>query len=116
MKTSSAKAKGRKLQQYVRDLILHNHPSLEEDDVKSTAMGQGGEDVQLSPAARKLLPMSIECKSYANIAVYKWYDQAVINCPKKCEPVLVMKANHRSPVVVVDAEYFFNNFSKGTRR
>ena len=116
MKTASAKAKGRRLQQWVRDLILHNHRSLEPDDVKSTSMGAGGEDVQLSPAARKLLPISIECKSRASYAFYKDYDQAVVNCPKGNEPILVAKANHRSPVVIVDAEYFFKQFSKGTRR
>ena len=116
MKTASAKAKGRRLQQWVRDLILHNHRSLEPDDVKSTSMGAGGEDVQLSPAARRLLPVSIECKSRASYAFYKDYDQAVVNCPKGSEPILVAKANHRSPVVIVDAEYFFKQFSKGTRR
>lgn len=116
MKTSSAKAKGRRLQQWVRDLILHNHRSLEPDDVKSTSMGAGGEDVQLSPAARRLLPVSIECKSRASYAFYKDYDQAVVNCPKGSEPILVAKANHRDPVVIVDAKYFFKQFSKGTRR
>jgi len=104
------------LQQWVRDQILHNHPSLEPDDVRSTSMGAGGEDVLLSPAARKLLPVSIECKSLANMAFYKWYDQAVVNAPKGTEPIVVAKANHRTPVVIVDAEYFFKNFSKGTRR
>lgn len=116
MKPSSAKAKGRKLQQWVRDLILSNHPSLEEDDVRSTSMGAGGEDVQLSPAARSLVPVTIECKSYANMAFYKWLDQAYINAPKGTQPIVVAKANHRNPVVIVDAEYFFNNFRKGTRR
>jgi hypothetical protein len=110
LKTSSMKAKGRRLQQYVRDLILHKHPSLEEDDVKSTAMGQGGEDVQLSPAARKLVPLSIECKSRASWAFYKDLDQAHANCPKGCQPVLVAKANHRDPVVIINADYFFDHY------
>lgn len=98
------------MQQWVRDQILKRHPSLEPDDVKSTGMGQSGEDVQLSPAARKLLPISVECKSYASMAFYKWYDQAVVNCPKDCEPVLVAKANHRKPVVIIDAEHFFEHY------
>jgi len=73
-------------------------------------MGQSGEDVQLSPAARKLLPVGIECKNYANMAFYKWYDQAVINTPKDCEPIVVAKANYRKPVVIVDAEAFFKHW------
>ena len=117
MKPSSAKAKGRKLQQWVRDLILHRHPSLEPDDVRSTAMGAGGEDIQLSPAARRVVPMSIECKNLQSMAFYKWLDQAWMNCPKKSEPVVVAKANHRRPVVIVDAEYFFKHYSpRVTRR
>lgn len=112
MKTASAKAKGRLLQNWVRDFLLHLHPSLEPDDIRSTGMGQGGEDIQFSPAARKVCPFSIECKSYASIAAMNWYDQAMINAPKGVEPVLVMKANRRRPVVVVDAEYFFNNIMR----
>src|SRR6056297_1887841 len=106
MKTASAKTKGRRLQQWVRDLILSRHRSLEPDDVKSTAMGQGGEDIQFSPAARKLVPLSIECKSRASFAFYKDLEQAQRNCPKNCEPVLIAKSNHKKPVVIVDAEYF----------
>lgn len=116
MKPQSCKAKGRKLQQWVRDLILRNHRSLGEDDVRSASMGAGGEDILLSPAARALLPLSIECKSHANMAFYKWLDQAIVNAPKKTEPIVVAKANHRKPVVIVDAEYFFQHFKKGTRR
>jgi len=109
MKTSSAKQKGRKLQQWVRDLILQLHPELEPDDVKSTGMGQGGEDVQLSPAARKLVPLCIECKNVEKLNVWAAYDQANEHEHKaKGEPIVVMKKNHREPLVVVDAKYFFN--------
>jgi hypothetical protein len=110
MKTQSAKAKGRKLQQWVRDLILKRFLCLEPDDVRSTSMGAGGEDLLLSPAARKLLPLSFECKNLNSMAFYKWYDQACINAPKKTEPIVVAKANHRKPVVIVDAEYFFDHY------
>lgn len=116
MKPQSAKAKGRKLQQWVRDTILHYNPSLESDDVTSRSMGAGGEDVLLSPAARKLLPVSIECKSRASWAFYKDLDQAVINSPKDTTPILVAKANHRYPVVIVDADWFFKNFPKRIRK
>ena len=47
MKPQSAKQKGRKLQQWVRDKLielLDIHP----ENVKSTSMGAGGEDVILS--------------------------------------------------------------------
>jgi hypothetical protein len=110
MKPASAKAKGRKLQQWFRDQVLKRYLSLEPDDVRSTSMGAGGEDILLSPAARKLLPLSIECKNRASFAFYKDLDQAVVNCPKGAQPVLVAKANHRDPVVIIDAEYFLDHY------
>jgi len=113
---AARKQKGRLLQQWVRDTILKYSPSLEKDDVKSTSMGAGGEDVQLSPAARRQYPVSIECKSRANYAFYKDYDQAVCNAPDGTEPILVAKANHRRPVVVVDADWFFKQFPKRIRK
>lgn len=109
----SAKAKGRRHQQWVRDKILSIFPKLEPDDCRSTSMGAGGEDVQLSPAARKLFPYSIECKAYKNFAVYKLMDQATENCPQNAEPLVVLKADRKKPLVVVDAEHFFSLHEKG---
>ena len=57
----SSKAKGRRLQNYVRDILRKAFPKLHEDDITSQIMGVNGEDVVLSPAARKLIPYSIEC-------------------------------------------------------
>lgn len=113
---AARKQKARLLQQWVRDTILKYSPSLEEDDVRSTSMGAGGQDVQLSPAARKQYPISVECKSRASYAFYKDYDQSVINATDGTEPILVAKANHRNPVVIVDADWFFKNFPKRIRK
>lgn len=110
MKTKSSKAKGRLLQLWVKNLILSVLPTLDEDDVRSTPGGVQGEDIQLSSAARKILPLSIECKSRESVAVYAWYKQAKGNTPKNCEPILVIKQNREKPLVIVDAEYFFRGF------
>lgn len=109
MKTQSAKQKGRKLQQYVRDKfieLLKPHGG-EPEDVKSTSMGAGGEDVQLSPFARNFLPVSVECKSHKSMAVYKLYDQAVENSGVY-EPLLVIKVNNRKPLAVIDFDYYLD--------
>jgi hypothetical protein len=106
MKTASAKNKGRTLQKLIRDKILDTFPELEPDDCKSTSMGAGGEDVQLSPAARRLFPFSVEAKSRASIGVYAWYQQAKTNAPKDMEPLLVIKQNHSKPLVVIDLDAF----------
>jgi hypothetical protein len=69
-------------------------------------MGVSGEDLLLSPAARRFLPISVECKSRASISVYSYYEQAKKNAGAY-EPVCVIKQNRSKPLVVVDAEYFF---------
>ena len=58
MKTRSAKNKGKRLQNDVRDLILETFTELEPDDVRSAIMGETGEDIKLSPAARRQIPYS----------------------------------------------------------
>ena len=65
------------------------------------------------PAARKLWPLSIECKSRKAIAVYKDYEQAKSNCPEGAEPLVVIKQNRSKPLVIVDAEWFFERVSDG---
>lgn len=110
MKTSSAKAKGRRFQQWVRDLLIEDlqiHP----EDIESRSMGTGGEDLIMARAAREKFPMSIECKNQEKVNVWKSYDQAKANCGDY-EPVLFMKKNNSKPLVVVDAEYFVRLFNE----
>lgn len=114
MRPQSAKAKGRRLQQWVRDLILEAWTDLEPDDVRSTSMGAGGEDVQLSPAARRHFPYSVECKSVEKLNVWGAYEQAAANAGKH-EPLLVMKKNHKKPLVVMDAEAFMELLKKADK-
>lgn len=109
MTPASAKAKGRKFQQWVRDRLISllSPFGIVAEDVKSTSMGAGGEDVQLSPLARNFLPISIECKSHKSMAVYKLYDQAKANAGEY-RPVLFIKANNREPLVVIDADEYLS--------
>ena len=106
MKPASAKAKGRALQQLVRDKLLSLSDTFREGDIESTGMGQSGEDVQLSPHARDLLPISVECKHHAKMAVYGIIDQCKANTPDGCQPVVVLKANYKKPVAVIDLDYY----------
>lgn len=110
MRPSSAKQKGRLLQQWVRDLILKLNPELNPDDVRSTSMGAGGEDVQLSTAARNVVPYQIECKNKKEVSVCGWYEQAKEHGPH--QPIVVVKQNHGKPLVVIDAEEFFQLIRK----
>ena len=95
MKTSSAKAKGRRFQQWVRDKLIEQldvHP----EDIESRSMAR---------AAREKFPYSIECKNRESLNVWKSYEQAESNAGNY-EPVLFIKRNKQKPLVVVDAEYF----------
>ena len=103
----SAKAKGRKLQQWVRDRLYSTFPSLEDGDIRSTSMGSNGEDLLFSPAARRLFPYSVECKNNARNAIYRVMAQATENCPKGSVPLAIVKADRQRPLAVVDAEHFF---------
>jgi hypothetical protein len=104
---ASAKQKGRKLQQLVRDKLIEllTPWGIVEDDVKSTGMGQGGEDVQLSPLARKYMPVSIECKKYAKFAIYGPYEQAE-KASGKYEPLLVIQGDRKKPLAIVALDYY----------
>ena len=104
MKTSSAKAKGRRLQQWFRDLLIEKlevHP----EDIESRSMGAGGEDLIMARAARKKFPYSIECKNQESVNVWKAYEQAEENSGDY-EPIVVIKRNNTKPLVLVDADYF----------
>ena len=110
MKTSSAKAKGRKLQQWMRNLLIEKleiHP----EDIESRSMGAGGEDLIMARAAREKFPLSIECKNQEKVNVWEAYKQAEDNSGNY-EPVVVIKRNKVKPLVVVDAEYFVSLFNK----
>ena len=111
MRVQSAKAKGRRLQQWVRDLLIESlniHP----EDIESRSMGAGGEDLIMARAAREKFPHSIECKNVEKLNVWDAYEQACANSGNY-EPILVMKKNGKKPLVVVEAEYYVNLHSKG---
>lgn len=105
MKPASSKAKGRKLQQWVRDTILYIFPSLTTDDVRSTSMGAGGEDVQLSPAARHLIPYQIECKNKSRSQIHTYYQQAKEHGDH--QPLVIVKMDRAETLAIVEAEHFF---------
>ena len=110
VKPQSAKAKGRNLQKWTRERLIEEldiHP----EDIKSTSMGAGGEDVIMARAAREKFPYSIECKNQEKVNVWKAYEQCDANS-KDYEPVVVIKKNNFKPLVVVDAEYFVGLFDE----
>lgn len=93
MRTSSAKAKGRRLQQYARDAFIAAL-DIPGDDLRSTSMGAGGEDLQRSSLARRLIPFGIECKNTETLSIYKAIEQALTHCKKGDSPLVIFSRNH----------------------
>ena len=104
MKTSSAKAKGRKLQQWFANVLVETL-GLDSEDLESRPMGSQGEDIILGRQSRDVFPFSIECKNQEAVNVWKAYEKASENC-KGYEPLVVIKRNRHKPLVVMDAEKF----------
>lgn len=112
MKPSSAKAKGRKLQQEVRQLILDAFPQLEPDDVKCAIMGEAGEDIKLSPAARKLFSYSVECKNTEKLNIWDALKQAEANTKDNTIPALFFRRNRSKTYVALEADQFISLLRK----
>ena len=101
MKPRSAKNKGKRLQNKVRDLILEKFNQLEPDDVRSVTMGESGEDILLSPAARKLFPFSTECKNQEKLNIWSSLEQAETNSGDHT-PLVIFKRNRTKTYVVLE--------------
>ena len=117
MKTRSAKNKGKRLQNNVRDLLLETFSDLEPDDIRSAIMGETGEDIKLSPAARRLIPYSFECKNQEKLNIWDSLHQAEENSGVY-DPVLIFKRNRSKTYAVINIEKFIeliNENNKSTK-
>jgi len=98
---ASRKAKGRRFQQAVRQDLI-DHLGVPEGDVLSTAMGQSGCDLYLSPAARAQFPFAVECKAQEAIALPAWWRQCAANAEAEgLAPLLVLKQSRREALAVL---------------
>lgn len=105
MRPSSAKAKGRRHQQAIRDAILAAFPELEPDDVKVAIMGESGEDIKLSPAARRRFPFSIEAKNTEKLAIWSALEQGEKNAGA-FTPLLIFRRNRSKTYVALEFTAF----------
>ena len=106
MKTSIAKAKGRRLQQQFMQLLIEKL-DIDPEDIESRSMGAGGEDLIMSKAARNKFPYSVECKNQERMNIWQAWEQANNN-KGIYEPLVVIKKNGVNPLIVVDAESFLD--------
>ena len=110
MKAKSAKAQGRKLQNTVVEELRKAYPELEDDDIKSQIMGVSGEDIVLSPLAKRLIGLSFECKNQERLNLWDSLTQAETNSEERT-PVLVFKKNRSQVYAAIPFKYLIKLLS-----
>lgn len=107
---ASRKAKGRNLQKWTAKKIseLLSIPCGKDELIASREMGQSGTDVRLIGEALKRFPFSIETKCQETWSMNQFIQQAKANQMDSTDWLLIVKKNHDKPVVIMDAESFFN--------
>jgi hypothetical protein len=110
VKTSSAKAKGRRHQQDVARKIgdaigCEVGP---DEEVASREMSQDGTDIRLVGRARELFPFSVECKNCERWSLHEWVSQAISNQVDGTDWLVVAKRNRSKPVAIMDFEALLN--------
>lgn len=90
----AAKSKGRKLQNFVRDILRDVfRDKLEPEDIESRQMGGAGVDIILTPASKKLIPFDIECKNQQRFNLNEAVKQANDNSKEGRVPLVIFSKN-----------------------
>jgi hypothetical protein len=106
MKTSSAKAKGRRLASKVREELLEWAPDLSERDIQITPSGLNGPDLYFSPRAEDVYPLVLECKNQEKINIWASIEQSESHVRDGLIPVLAFSRNHAEVMVCLKLENF----------
>jgi len=119
--TSSAKAKGRHLQQWVCDRIsaITEIPYAQQDDqceIHSREMGQAGIDVVLRGEALRRFPFSVECKASESLDIKGTVEQARGNVYKDTDWLIVHRRKAIPEVLVIMAWDAFERLVKCEKR
>lgn len=100
MTSRSRKNKGRRAVAELRRAILERFSDLQPDDIIMTPTSVGGEDLHLSPAARKHWPLCTEVKCQEKLNIWAAIEQAIANSTDH-DPAVVFKRNHHPLWVAV---------------
>ena len=94
-------------------LEIGNGYGLEADDIVSRAMGQNGVDCVLSPAARRIFPLAIECKAVEALNVPKtFWDHYKKYEKDNSLKLLIHTRNRQTPLVSLRLEDFLGLIRK----
>lgn len=116
MSTASCKAKGRRLQDSIRDSLRRIGAELfglDPDNIKSAIMGTSGVDVVMSPAAKKVFPLDIEAKNVEKLNVVgTFWDHYKKYATRATLKVLIHKKNHLDALITIRLEDFWPIYRK----
>ena len=73
-----------------------------------------GEDIVLSPAAKRVIPYSFECKNQERLNLWSSLEQAESNCEDR-KPVLKFKRNRSKVYVAIEFEHFIELIDEKTK-
>ena len=107
MRTSSAKAKGRRLCLKVREMMLEWAPDVRGDEIHVTSSGAGGRDLHITGRAKEVYPFIVEAKNQeCNKQMWDWYEQALSHKVEgeQAVPVVIFSKNRAEPMVTLKFE------------
>lgn len=104
MRASSAKAKGRRAAAELRERLLSAFPELGPEDIHVVPSGVVGEDLWLSPQARKAIPFCFESKNQESLNIWSAMKQAAGH--GKYPGILSFTRNREKMYVACDLETF----------
>ncbi len=109
----SAKAKGRRLQNWTAEKIsqITGYEFGKDKPIEPRPMGQSGTDVRLESNVYNLFPFYIECKFQEHWNIPEWIEQAKKNS-KNNHWLLICKKSRSEPVIVLDANLFFSIYEE----
>ncbi len=111
MTPQSSKAKGRRFQQEIRDIIIQT-TGINPGDILSRGMGQQGTDIYLSTPARNKFPFAVECKNTERLSIWEAIRQTETNAAKESLiPMLAFRRNRHKPYIAIPADEFFKLWS-----
>jgi len=97
MKAKSAKAKGKRLEQWTASQLRHH-------GIDAKVMPGSGAFTHFKSDIYANIPFSFECKNQETTKVWEWYEQAKGDAGMAKLPVVIFKRNLSQPMALMSAE------------
>lgn len=114
MRTSSAKAKGRRLCQEVKALFEQYAETLNQDDIIIMPTSVPGSDLRLSLNAKKFFPFDVECKNQEKINIWDSIKQSEVRAKDDEIPLVVFSRNRSDTYVCINVIAFLDLLKHGS--